>query len=392
MINILFLNHTSKLGGAELGLMTLIREIDKSRFNVFVILGEDGRLFDLLKTEDTTVKVLSLYKRILNRRKAAIGIAALFDLPAVFHFFIYVAKIRKFVNMNNIDVIFTNSLKSFFYGSFVSLFTRKPLVWYLHDILSSEHFTFVARRLILILSSSADIILCISQAVKGSLLRIDDKRCFVFYYPFDFKRLAADTDLNKIKSELGIGVDEKVISLIGRISPWKGQDVFIKASSIVDRTFGKVRFLIVGDALFGEEEYKNHLFDLVKDLDVRDKIIFTGYRDDIGNILSISDIVVHTSTKEEPFGRIVIEAMASGKPVIATTRGGHREIMTAKMGMLIEPNDTRLLAEKISFLLSDSQAAESFGKEARETALRRFDAKRTIRDVEQIVLAVLKNR
>lgn len=112
------------------------------------------------------------------------------------------------------------------------------------------------------------------------------------------------------------------VAIVGQIARWKGQDVFIKAAKLLHPKYPEIKFSIIGDVLFAKEEelqYKNHLIELAKDCNY---IQFLGHRENVLELLKDIDILVHASTRAEPFGRVIIEGMASRKPVIAAGIGG----------------------------------------------------------------------
>ena len=201
-------------------------------------------------------------------------------------------------------------------------------------------------------------------------------------------------DLDKFNPELtgehikrGLATDNMfVISLIGRLEPWKGQKVFIQAAKISLQMRDNLKFLIVGGPFFGRQAYEKECKALVKRFGLEDYVIFLGFRDDIPNIIAASDIIVHTSTLSEPFGRDIIEAMASGKPVISTNIGGPREIIRPETGILVEPNQPDKLADEIITLLDDPSKMIALGRNARLRAQKLFDIKKIVKQWENIFL------
>ena len=145
-----------------------------------------------------------------------------------------------------------------------------------------------------------------------------------------------------------------LIGLVGRIAPWKGQHIFIQAAAEVHKHFPECRFQIIGAPLFGEEDYQKELHDLALSLAISDCIEFTGFQDDVASFIERLDILVHASITGEPFGQVVIEAMASGKPVVATNGGGIPEIVQHQItGLLVPMGDAKSMAAAILRLLAN---------------------------------------
>ena len=175
------------------------------------------------------------------------------------------------------------------------------------------------------------------------------------------------------------------IALVGRISPWKGQDVFIQAAAIVLKQFPACRFRIVGSALFGEDALVGQLKQLAATLGVAPQIEFMGFRKDVPEIISASTLVVHASTVPEPFGQVIVQAMAAGKPVVATRGGGVLEIVEDGItGLLVAMKDVDAMAQAICEILADPVRAKQMGEAGRARFLERFTIEKTVEAVEKV--------
>jgi len=175
------------------------------------------------------------------------------------------------------------------------------------------------------------------------------------------------------------------IGLIGRISPWKGQHIFIQAATLVNKRFPKARFVIVGAALFGEEQYDKEVRQLPQELGIEHIVEFAGFCKDINLALSNLDLVVHASTKGEPFGQVIIEGMAAGKPVVATNGGGVPEIVEdGKTGILVPMGDATAMAEAICQILESPGRAREMGRKGRDRVAAHFTMDQTARRVEAV--------
>src|SRR5207302_666535 len=150
------------------------------------------------------------------------------------------------------------------------------------------------------------------------------------------------------------GVVSPVIGLVGRISHWKGQHIFIAAAAQVVKRFPSARFEIIGSALFGESAYEEEVRSQVKSLGLEGVVTFTGFCEEVLVRIQGLDILVHASTIGEPFGQVVVEGMVLGKPVVATNGGGVPEIVVnGETGVLVEMGDATAMAEAICGLLAD---------------------------------------
>jgi glycosyltransferase involved in cell wall biosynthesis len=158
------------------------------------------------------------------------------------------------------------------------------------------------------------------------------------------------------------------VGILGRLAPWKGQDVFIKAFAAAFADSNE-RAIIIGSALFGEDEYERTLFALVKELGLEDRVDFLGFREDVDSELGQLDVLVHASLSAEPFGQVVLQGMAAGLPVVATLGGGPSEVVTdGEDGMLYPPGNVEVLVQYLQMLAKDPSLRHRLGAAGRRTA------------------------
>jgi glycosyltransferase involved in cell wall biosynthesis len=156
------------------------------------------------------------------------------------------------------------------------------------------------------------------------------------------------------------------IGIVGRLAPWKGQDVFLEAFAR-GVPEPEVRAVVVGSAIFGEEDYASELRALAARLGVADRVEFTGFRQDVLAEFRKLDLLVHASVLTEPFGTVVFEAMAAGLPVIAARSGGVAEyIEHGRHGLLHTPGDTAELAAMLRLALDDHDLRARLATTGRE--------------------------
>ena len=180
-----------------------------------------------------------------------------------------------------------------------------------------------------------------------------------------------------------------VVGLFGRVAPWKGQHLAIEAAARLDAT----ALLIVGAPLFGEVAYAEELAGLVERLGLTGRVKLLGFREDIPRLMRAVDVVVHTSTAPEPFGRVLVEAMLVERPVIAADAGGAREIVEEGVtGLLVPPGQPDPLADALRRLLDDPALRLSMGQRGRERAERRFTLRPTLEALDRLLTSVASER
>ena len=141
--------------------------------------------------------------------------------------------------------------------------------------------------------------------------------------------------------------------VFSRLAPWKGQHVVLRALAQLP----DLQCVIVGDALFGEQDYALELRELASKLQLGDRVRFLGHRSDVPRLMQAVDVIIHPSVSPEPFGRTLVEAMRAGVPVIATDTGAASDILDrGRAGTLVEPNDPRSLARAIADVLAKPSA------------------------------------
>jgi len=222
--------------------------------------------------------------------------------------------------------------------------------------------------------------ICISEAVRENYLKQGIKKEKLVLIPngLDIR----DFPIPERQNQAGY---DFIITNIGRMADWKGQEILIKAIPHIIEKKKNVQFWLAGE---GPE--RANLEEKVSDLKIDRYVKFKGVVPDIQTILSVSDLLVHTPTKPEPFGRVIIEAMSMQTPIVATNVGGPSEIITdGHDGILIEPNKPDQLAETILHMLDNPDLRQNIGIAARKTIMEQYDNKKIVKQVERIYLTIL---
>lgn len=198
----------------------------------------------------------------------------------------------------------------------------------------------------------------------------------VVYDPFHFdvhdRALRANAPS---RSEWGFGPTDFVLASVGRIVPWKGQDVFLRALRKTVDAVPDAKALIVGGPkeTTASQDFWHRLQALTDELDLRSAVVFTGLRRDVPQVMAASDVVVHTATMAEPFGKVLVEAMATRRPVVATAFGGPLEIVDeGDTGRLVPASDPEALASVLIDLARNPERGRLMGERGRVRAEQRF--------------------
>jgi glycosyltransferase involved in cell wall biosynthesis len=299
----------------------------------------------------------------------------------------FVWRLVQFIRRMGFDLVHTNSLKSHLLGGLAARLAGRPLVWHLRDRIAPDYLPSAAVHIVQMASKVLpQFVIANSQATLNTIASGPEsnagiyRRCRVIHDGCVQSARLVDTSVGRTPT----------VGMIGRISPWKGQHVFIKAAAIVSKECPETQFKIIGAPLFSETDYEAELHRLAANLNLKHNLTFTGFVSDVASAIAQLHIVVHASIIAEPFGQVVIEGMAAGKPVIATRAGGIPEIVTHnETGLLVPVEDERALADAMIELLRDPSRAKSMGEKGRETVREFFTMERHARAVEQVYEDVL---
>ncbi|MEM7030896.1 MAG: glycosyltransferase, partial [Chloroflexota bacterium] len=207
----------------------------------------------------------------------------------------------------------------------------------------------------------------------------------VVYDSFEFGTRSQKEDHNELRQEFGLCENDYVISNVGRFDWWKGQDYFIKAMKQVVQSYSNTKALLVGepDQTPKSVAHYDKMQQLLKELDLTNNVIITGFRSDVPQIMAASDLIVHSASEPEPFGRVVVEAMAAQRPIIATAAGGVLDIVTDQVtGLLVPPKDDDAMGRAILNLIEDKDRGKRMGELGQEDVASRFSVERHINQIE----------
>ena len=217
------------------------------------------------------------------------------------------------------------------------------------------------------------------------------RRFVTIYDGIDVARFATGGGAS-VRRELGIPADAPCVGIVGHVQGWKGQLLVAEAVARARRRIPELRCLIVGGVHRLGAEYAERLKERVAAADLAGHVILAGARRDVAACMDAMDVVVHASNRE-PFGRVLLEAMAANRPVIAPREGGPLEIVSdGETGMLVPPRDADALAAAIVSLLEDPDRRSTMARAARAHVAARFDIRQHARAVEAVLDDVLHHR
>lgn len=362
-IKIAYIIPSLEIGGSEQKVIDLATNLNLEKFTPHIILISKGGAL-LEKAEANQIQTF------IAKKQSKVGLIALF-------------RIKKYLKENKIDIVqvFTSTGK--LWGRLAAILAHTKI------IVSTEESLFRGKKLDVWLekrfASKTNIIITNSLATKTSAQKytlFPDSRYQIIYNGIDldkFKVLKKANETHPFREN-----DETILMCVARFDPRKGIHTLIEAVSLLKKDKYRFKLILVGDG-----SLKLELKNLTDRLQLNKEVLFVGYRNDIPAILRTADIFVLPSL-EEGFGNVVVEAMASSVPVIASNIGGLSEIINdEKNGLLFETQNSQSLYEKIKKLIDDPLLREHYQKQAFIDA-KKFSLKHMVQAHEILYLDLLK--
>jgi glycosyltransferase involved in cell wall biosynthesis len=275
----------------------------------------------------------------------------------------------RIIRREHVAVVHVNEILDI-YAGIAARAARVPVVWHIRADMSSWPSPLRALLPRVVNALSAQIV-AVSASVREEVFRrngVATSKVRVIHDPGpDPTDFHPAVDGSAVRLELGVPDDACLVVLVSKLVEPKGHEVLLRAAPQVLRSFPNTRFAIVGGDVDGvhHRRYADRLRRLPEELGIGSVITFTGFRSDIPQIMAAADIVVHCATHPDPFPGVVLQAMAVGKPVIASDIGGPREqIDDGVTGVLVPMGDAEALSGAISALLKDPDKRASLGRAA----------------------------
>jgi L-malate glycosyltransferase len=283
-------------------------------------------------------------------------------------------QLASILRRERIDIIHTNGAKAHLLGGLAGRLAGCRVVWHVRDFppagSAGRFFSQALRRF-------PHAVIANSSAVAESLraLGADSARLVAIANPVDLVRFAPRESKEDLRRGAGLPVDVPLVGMVAHLTPWKGHEQFLQIARRVRDVVPSVHFAIAGGAIYetdGHDGYPDRLRALAGDLGLREHVTFLG-NCDVAPLLGAIDVLVHCPTAPEPFGRVLAEAMAAERPVVAARCGGIPEVVEdGATGFLVEPGDGGEFARRIIQLLGDPSLGGGMGRLAREVAEKRF--------------------
>jgi glycosyltransferase involved in cell wall biosynthesis len=381
-LKILYLQATSEVGGSDVSLLRIVEKLDKSRFEPLIILPADGPLVEKLIAAGGRVQFLPEMLKLTTRRGIGYLIRYILNYPRV------VFNLSRFIRAEKVSIVHTNVLHNL-YGFAGSLFAGRPHVWHVREIVWQSPVIravelFLARRfskrVIVTSNAVAEMFIDKKGNLPSNVVKIPNS--------IDILEFNPSNDGSSIYSDLNIKPGTPIVGFVSRLDYWKGVDTFLQAAAICKAQIPEAHYLVAGGPIVGHESFADEIKLFAKNLGLNGTVHFSDWRyqpKDMPKIYAALSIFVLASKWPEPFGLVLLEAMATAKPVVATNHGGPKEIcVQGETGILVPPDNAEAMSEAILSLLRDSQKARAMGIAGRHRVEQLFDRNKCIEDLEAL--------
>lgn len=347
-------------------LLQLIDILPTDEFRIIVVLPTDVQSQRLLSRELQIrgIETLLINLSVLRRKYFTV----FGTLKFIWRTIVSTAHITNIIRKNRVGIVHSNTL-AVISGALAANLTRTAHVWHVHEIILHPQ---ILRRITTYLALTlSTFVVSVSYSVQENLNRSTSTgRCkiLVIHNCIDQSRSkkAAGTGAI-IRQNWSVDTDTVLVAMIGRISAWKGQDYFLEIVNIINGRSLPAHYAIVGDVFPGNEELLIRLREMIKIYGLSDAVTLSGFRSDVASVFDACDILVLPSVLPEPFGLVILEAMAAGRPVVANAHGGSIElIIDGVTGYLVEPNQRNDMADAIARLIENPDLRAMMGKNAQE--------------------------
>ncbi|MYK18421.1 glycosyltransferase family 4 protein [Candidatus Poribacteria bacterium] len=379
--NILYLDSGSGIGGGQRSLLLLLSLLDRNHWTPFVgCLGDSAFAAEVAKTE---AKIVPLSLPAAHNKTDKVKRFTFRDLLADFQQFQVVLQLHRAVKRHAIDLIHANSLSVALLGGIVARINRIPILMHKRYATSYGILDRLCERLL-------QRVILVSEATRWDFAPTAKQT--LIYNGVDLDAFqASPEEVETLRRELfPDAADASLLAgVVTRITPEKGIHFLVRAMAELK---GKtpIKLLIVGGPYFQKDvDYMDSLKREVADLGVEDSVIFTGFLSDTRIVMSLLDIVLVPSIIPEACPRTIIEAMAVGKPVIATPLGGSKELVTSETGILVPPEDASAVADAIAILATDRERLRTMGEAARTRAVQLFSSQKNTALTEAVYTELL---
>ncbi len=384
----------SRMGGIEYNSVHLAEKMNLKRFDIVFLCPGEGKLPELLRSK----KIPFLFYRRPGFFSTSVRIGGnyFFNPFATawnfLSFFVITSGLAGILKRENFKIIFTKGLLANFYGGFAARAASIPCVWDMQEIVSNRKafglFSMIQNIWAVL---TVNRILASSEAIRNQFCGAVRRKTSVVPNGIDTEFYKPVTGVSEVRREWKLTSEEVLISHIARLTYWKGQKDFLKAAAEIAKKMPRVKFAVVGSPVFENHAYEQEIRQLASELGLDGRVLFPGFRNDLKEVLSASDIFVHSSTEPEGCPITLITAMSMGVPSVITGVEGNTEIVSSQdQALVVSPGKPEEIAAALLRILNDPELADKMRKSARKRAVERHSIESYVRGCEGVFENIAK--
>ena len=378
-------NVDGTIGGSYLSLLFLVSGLDRTRFDPLVVFARENKLIPRFQERNVRTIGPSADRAVRWRGWVGrlCGKAVNFASGVVWQ----PLRLAKLLRREQVALVHLNNTVRLNHPWMIAAWlARVPCITHERGI--NDRFSRTDR----VLAPRLRAVICISKAVEDNFATrgLADVNLLTIHNGLDPAEMRVTRDANELRAELGVSPTARLIGLVGNLKRWKGQELVIHAMDQLRDEFPDVVCLLIGDTSDDEPYYRREIEQLIDRRGLNNRVVITGFRSDVANYVNLLDIQVHASVAPEPFGRVLLEAMALCKPLVASNAGGVPEIVVdGTTGLLFEPKNVDALAGCLRQLLADPARARMFGKAGRRRLETDFSVTKNVTQTQALYSTLL---
>jgi len=386
-------NVDGTIGGSHYCLLWLVQNLDRSAFTPLVVFYEDHALVPRFKEVAETMVLPQADPVTWGAGKGGLLALPLGVLRRGVNFVKFLKRVGgyvSFLKQHDIALVHqNNSIKRHNDWMLASIVAGVPCI--AHERGINRHFSWgerqLGRRMKMIIPMSKSIM---DFMVKGG---VSPDNIRVLYDGLDPARVRPQRTPEALRQEFGVGPDQPVIGIVGNVREWKGQETVVRALIAVLKAHPDVVCFFVGATTPWDTAYREKLDRLIADAGIGANVRFTGYQADPASFVNMMSIVMHASIEPEPFGMVVLEAMAQRKPIVGSRAGGVVEmVVEGQTGYTFPPGDHAELARRLIELLGDPARASRMGDAGYQRLLDSFSIEQYMNGIHSVYHSIVDQR
>lgn len=372
---IAIIESASEMGGVEYSTLYLASLLDPENWEAVVVCPGEGRLSDACRDAGVRVEIIPMPSLRSTSFRAGMGD---FRLPDPFSWvwnglavLLAVMRLRKFLSVDRTALVLTKGVYAHLCGGLASKWMGIHCVWHVQDLISERYWGLYRKFFGLLAQTLPDGIVVDGTPIARQLPQSLHYKVDVVFNGVDTQVFHPGLDGSAIRDELGITPDQVVIGHVARLTPWKGQHHLLEAFGRIADLYPRSCLLLVGSPLFDNDAYAKRLHARMDEMGLQGRVIFTGFREDLPDVLAGMDIFAYPSVEKDTSPLSLLSAMACGLPVIAFGIDGVCEVL-GDAGLLVPVGSASGMASALTNLLQNPGLRRELGERARRKVLADF--------------------